>query len=396
MKKLYLIGAGPGAEELLSGRALNLIKSCRRIYSTSERLAQMLSGIRSGISECPLSQIGQVVAGCDAEDIALLVSGDTGFFSAASSLSKELESSCEIEFICGLSSLQYFCSKLGTGYEDIKTVSLHGREKNISGAVSYNPRVFVLTGGSNKAHEICKRLVNSGLGNVRATAGENLSMPSERIIKGSIQDLSEYIFEDLTVLLLENDLFARANLPLSDSDFERGEVPMTKEEVRAVTLAKLAVEPENTVYDIGAGTGSVAIELARKACEGEVYAIEQKSDAAGLINKNRRKLGAYNVTVVSGRAPEVFKELPRPDRAFIGGSSGSMGEIVRQLVTKNPQIRLTANAVTLEGLDEAVKAFEGYGFETDIVCINSSVAKKVGNYHMMNANNPVYIITGKI
>lgn len=393
-KKLCVIGAGAGASDLLTERALQRIRNCDIVYSTSKRLSQLFSDIRNDISECALSQLEQTVSQCESQSLALLVSGDTGFFSIAAALSKKLESGCELEFICGISSLQYFCSKLGKSYENIKAVSLHGRENNITGAISYNPEIFVLTGGSNKAHKICKSLAKAGLGNVRAAAGENLSMPSERIVKGSIKELAEYTFEDLTVLLLENSGFVKPWLPLYDKDFIRGEIPMTKEEIRAVTLLKLAVEPGDTVYDIGAGTGSVAIEMARKAYEGCVYAIEQKAEAAELINKNRRKLGAYNVNVIQGMAPQVFSALPKPDKAFIGGSSGSMSEIVKQLKGKNPHIRLAANAITLEGLNDAVKAFEEYGFETEIVCINTAVSKKAGSYHMMNANNPIYIISG--
>lgn len=394
-KQLYIIGAGTGSTDFLTERGLQLIKSCDVVYSSSKRLSQMFSSIRNSIIESSCSQIHHEIEQSESQCIGILVSGDTGFFSIAGTLTQKLSASCDIEVICGISSLQYFSSKLGISYENMKVVSLHGRENSILGAVSYNFRVFVLTGGATKAHDVCRSLADNNLGELMVTAGENLSMPSERIIKGSAKELSAYTFEDLTVLLIENTNYVNSYLPLYDEDFIRGEVPMTKEEVRAVTLAKLAVEPGDIVYDIGAGTGSVAIEMARCAFDGLVYAIERKADAIELIKENHKKLGAYNVIVVPGEAPEKLSGLPTPDKAFIGGSRGNMKEIVSLLLEKNPNIRLAANAITLETLNEAVTTFESHGLKTDIVCINVAASNKVGGYHMMNASNPVYIITGK-
>ena len=342
-KKLYIIGAGTGGKEFLTEKGLQLTKSCDVVYSSCKRLSQQLSTVREDIIESSVIQMQQEILKCESEFIGVLVSGDTGFFSIAGALVQKLLECCDIEVICGISSLQYFCSKLGISYENMKIVSLHGREKSVLGAVSYNPKVFVLTGGNKKAHNVCSELADKGLGEIRVTAGENLSMPNERIVKGSAIELSEYTFDDLTVLLFENDCFVNSYLPLYDVDFLRGEVPMTKEEVRFVTLSKLAIEPCDIVYDIGAGTGSVAIEMARRAYDGSVYAIEQKEEGVALINSNRHRLGGYNVTVIHGNAPEAFINLPRPDKAFIGGSSGNMDEIVDLLLEKNPNITLAAN-----------------------------------------------------
>jgi precorrin-6Y C5,15-methyltransferase (decarboxylating) len=392
-KQLYIIGAGTGNVNILTDKGLKLIKSCEVVYST-KRLAHLLSIVREDIIESPVLEMQTKILETQSERIGILVSGDTGFFSVTKALIEKFSDSCDIEVICGISSLQYFCSKIGISYENMKVVSLHGRENSILGAVSYNPQVFVLTGGANKAAVVCGNLVENGLGELRVTAGENLSMPNERIITGSAQELSEYTFDDLTVLLIENDGFVNWYLPLYDRDFDRGNVPMTKEEVRFVTVSKLAVEPGDIVFDIGAGTGSVAMEMARKAHDGCVYAIEQKEESVALINQNRKKLGGYNVCVIHGKAPDVLLELPRPDKAFIGGSCGNMNEIVELLLEKNPNIKLAANAITLETLNEAVTVFKKQGFETDIVCINVSTSKSIGDYHMMIANNPVYIITG--
>lgn len=394
-KKLYIIGSGPGARELLTERALQVLKSCDRIYSTTHRHKTILSGMAANIEECRIPEIPSVLEASDGVNIGLLVSGDTGFFSVAGSLQQRLEGMADMEIVCGISSLQYFCAKAGISYEDIKTVSLHGRQGSIAGTISYNRKVFVLTGGDNKAHLICKSLMEAGMSHIKAVVGENLSMENERIVRGTVKELAGSTFEDLSVLLLENPDFINCHTPLYDRDFVRGEVPMTKEEIRAVTLSKLAVEPDDVVYDIGAGTGSVAIEMARKAYNGSVFAIEKNDAALGLINRNREKLGAFNVTVVPGTAPGVFAGIPCPNKAFIGGSSGNMDKIVRELRVKNPQVDIVANTISIESLNDAVSTFEKHGLATEIVCINSAVAKKAGNYHMMIANNPVYVISGK-
>lgn len=395
-RKLYIIGAGTGSKELLTEKGLRLIKTCDVVYSSAKRLLQQFSEIRGDIIDCPFSEMQSRIMNSEGEKIAVLVSGDTGFFSIAKQLPEKLAGTFDIELVCGISSMQYLCSKTGADYENLKVVSLHGREKSILAAVSYNRRVFVLTGGSNKAETVCRTLTDSGLGAVGVTAGENLSMPGERIIKADAKEISGYSFDDLTVLLIENDDFVNPYQPLHDENFIRGDIPMTKEEVRSVTLAKLAIEPCDIVYDIGAGTGSVAVEMARRAYDGQVFAIEQKKEGTVLINQNRCKLGAYNLSVIHGKAPDALLNLPRPDKAFIGGSSGNMDEIVRLLAEKNPTIRLAANAITLETLNEAVDVFEKHGFKTDIVCINISSSKRVGGYHMMMANNPVYVISGEV
>lgn len=395
-KKLYIIGAGPGSEEFLTQRAIHVLRSCDRVYSTAHRYTKPFSDINANILECQLSEIPAVVEASDGTHIVLLVSGDTGFFSIAATVLKRLQGIVEIEVVCGISSLQYLCSQTGISHENIKVVSLHGRENSIVGAVSYNHRVFVLTGGANKAHRICKSLVDAGLSHIRATIGENLSLKNERIVTGTVKELARCTFGELSVLLLENPEYVNCHIPLKDGDFVRGEVPMTKEEIRAVTLSKLAIEPGDIVYDIGAGTGSVAVEMARKACDGLVYAIEKNPAAVELICKNREKLGAFNIAVVPGTAPEIFAQLPVPDKAFIGGSSGNTGQLVRALLNKNRGVSIVANAITLESVNAAVSSFESNGLSSEIVCINSAVSIKAGGYHMMKANNPVYIVSGKL
>ena len=169
---------------------------------------------------------------------------------------------------------------------------------------------------------------------------------------------------------------------------------MTKEEVRTVSLSKLCLAEDSVCYDVGAGTGSVSIEMALRAWNGEVYAIEKKEDALGLLKENRQKFAVDNLKIIPGTAPEAMMELPVPSHAFIGGSSGNMNEIVKLLLEKNPEVRIVINCITLETVTEAMNAIRDFNLtDVDIVQLGVARSKTVGRYHMMMGENPIYIIS---
>ena len=181
---------------------------------------------------------------------------------------------------------------------------------------------------------------------------------------------------------------------IRDEEFLRGKAPMTKEEVRTVSLSKLCLGEDSVCYDVGAGTGSVSIEMALRAWNGEVYAIEKKEDALGLLKENRQKFAVDNLKIISGTAPEAMMELPVPTHAFIGGSSGNMNEIVKLLLEKNPEVRIVINCITLETVTEAMNAIRDFNLtDVDIVQLGAARSKTVGRYHMMMGENPIYIIS---
>jgi precorrin-6Y C5,15-methyltransferase (decarboxylating) len=136
------------------------------------------------------------------------------------------------------------------------------------------------------------------------------------------------------------------------------------------------------------------VELARKAFDGFVYAIEHKEDACALVRENATKHGAFNLEVIHGEAPYALDDLPIPDKAFIGGSSGKMDGILDKLLTLNPNIRIVINAITLQTMTQAIEWFERHGAETDITCVNIAKSRKTGGYDIMTAQNPIYIVRG--
>ena len=399
MEKLYIVGFGPGDEKLWTEKSRNIISNADRILSTN-RISLSLADNKNvqNCKNCTLSELTAELASKIQGITVVLVSGDCGFFSVSKNIMRDFSEQYDIELINGISSIQYFSAKIAVSYDDAVICSMHGRN-NILGIVpksAYNKKVFALTGGKFKAHDICGVLYNSGLPDIKVIVGERLSYPDEKITEGTAGELKDKIFDDLSVMCIENDSFKNPHQPLNDEDFIRGDIPMTKAETRWLSIQKLGIQPTDIVYDIGAGTGSVSVEMARKAFDGFVYAIEMKEEACDLMNQNKVKHGAYNLEIIHAKAPDGINDLPKPDKVFIGGSSGNMPEILEALIIKNPSLKIVSNAITLQSISQIIEGYEKIGLvDTDIICVNIAKSKKIQKYDMMTAQNPVYIITGQ-
>ena len=226
--------------------------------------------------------------------------------------------------------------------------------------------------------------------------GECLSYPDEKIRKGAPEDFLNYEADPLSVVYVENPDAQKEYVThgIPDTEFLREKVPMTKEEVRTVSLSKLHLEEDSVCYDVGAGTGSVSIEMASRAWNGKVYAIEKKALAVELLKKNREKFAVENLEIIEGTAPEALENLEPPTHAFIGGSSGNMETILRLLLEKNPSVRIVINCIALETVSETLQCLKTLPVkEEEILQISVSKGKSVGNYHMMMGENPIYIIS---
>ena len=395
MQNLYIIGAGMGHISDLTEYAADIIKNADIVYG-SARLYEQYKVLNTNISAPKYSEIESVLEKETLKNTALLVSGDVLFYSIAKKIQEKFSNKYNIELVPGISSMQYFLSKLNIINYDIKAVSMHGRNNSCLGPVSYNEYTFMLTGGDKKADNLINELYNVGLDYVYVYAGENLHSENERIVSGKISDMLDYQFSSLTVLLIHNKEYVNHKTNLRDNDFIRGKAPMTKEDIRWLSACYLGIDDNDIVYDIGAGTGSCAIEFAGHAKDGLVYAVEKEDEAFELININKKNLKRHNVISIKGAAPEILADLPAPDKVFIGGSSKTMKEIFKIVYEKNNHVKITVTAITLETIASAVDAFKDYNIEPDIVCINSAKSKKAGPYHMMMGNNPVYIITGRL
>lgn len=329
-------------------------------------------------------------------DCVVVYSGDAGFYSGARGLLPLLtERDIPVRVLPGVSSVQLFSARLGLPWQDWELVSAHGTQCNVTAAVSRGRPAFFLTGGVLGPAVICRRLVEAGLGNLAVTVGENLSNPEEKITFGTAEELAEQAFSPLSVLLAEAaPRFAPRCPGLPDGAFLRGQVPMTKQEVRSAALAKLAAAPADVLWDVGAGTGSVSVELALAAPEGQVFAVECEQEACALVRANRKRFSAWNLHLIEGRAPEALADLPAPDAVFIGGTKGAMEEIIGLVLDKNRRARICAAAIAVETLSAAVAALTRHGLEANVTQIAVSRSKPAGRLHLLAANNPTFLITG--
>lgn len=400
-RQLYLVGIGMGNEKNRTVEAEQICQSADLLIGARRMLQSVKTEGKAVFESYKPDEIAAYLAEHPQyETAAVLLSGDIGFYSGAKKLYDAIERTegleqMEIYPVSGISSVVYFCGKLGVSWEDVHLLSLHGRKQNLIDAVKYHEKVFVLCGEKDGIPKICCKLKEYGLGDVKVAVGTDLSYEQERIVQGTAESLMKEDFAPLSVLLICNpDVKKRIGHGLDDDLFLRGKVPMTKSEVRSISLSKLRLHKDAVVWDVGAGTGSVSIEAASLAKDGVVYAIEKKDEAIDLLEQNKRKFGTDNLEIIKGLAPEALEELPAPTHAFIGGSSGNLKEILEVLLEQNPRVRVVINAIALETVAEAMQCLKSMAFtDVDIAQVSVAKGKKLGSYEMMMGQNPVYIFS---
>ena len=393
-----LIGMGSGQPENLTLQGLAALRQADLILGARRLLAVLPAGCTENRAAAYRpDEVVELLQTSGAENAVLVYSGDTGFYSGASSMMEKLEAlGVRARVLPGLSSIQLLAAALGRPWQGWNLVSAHGRTCDPVAECMQGRPTFFLTGGSEDPATLCAQLAAEGFGDVQAVVGQCLGTPEEKLFRGSVKELAAGRFNSLSVLLVEAaEVLPRRAPGLPDEAFERGDVPMTKQEVRAAVLAKLAVRPEDILWDVGAGTGSVSVELALAAPRGRVYAVECRPEGCVLIKANREKFRTRNLVLVEGLAPAALSDLPAPDAIFIGGSKGSLAAIVDAALDKNPDARICVSAIALESLSAAVAALTAKGRTVQVSQIAVSRAKAVGGLHLMMAQNPIYLITGE-
>lgn len=393
-----LIGMGSGQPENLTLQGLAALRQADLILGARRLLAVLPAGCTENRAAAYRpDEVAELLQTSGAENAVLVYSGDTGFYSGASSMMEKLEAlGVRARVLPGLSSIQLLAAALGRPWQGWNLVSAHGRTCDPVAECMQGRPTFFLTGGSEDPATLCAQLAAEGFGDVQGVVGQCLGTPEEKLFRGSVKELAAGRFNSLSVLLVEaEEVLPRRAPGLPDEAFERGDVPMTKQEVRAAVLAKLAVRPEDILWDVGAGTGSVSVELALAAPRGRVYAVECRPDGCALIKANREKFRTRNLVLVEGLAPAALSDLPAPDAVFIGGSKGSLAAIVDAALDKNPDARICVSAIALETLSAAVAALTAKGRTVQVSQIAVSRAKAVGGLHLMMAQNPIYLITGE-
>ncbi len=391
MKNVAIIGIGMNADTV-TREGLRAIERSDVLFGAPRMLGAFSHLEKPSFPVYEPAAIKALINESALSNFAVLVSGDTGFFSAAKLLVATL-SELETTLFPGISSVSYFFAKLKRCWQDAVLISCHGREGNLVDAVRRNRMTFALTG--DNVNTLAARLSEAGYGDLPITVGVTLGSQDEHIFTLPAAELVQTPVRELSVLLIENsNADARVRFGIPDGEFARGDVPMTKSEVRAVSLSRLALSPNDVCCDIGAGTGSVTVEMAMAVYKGRVYSIEKSKDAISLLKENCKRFHLGNVTPIFGSAPEALSSLSPINAAFIGGSSGAMKEIVAAVLSKNPFARIVVNAIALETLHAAVEAFKQYGITPEIVQIGSARSKPAGDLNMMLAQNPVFIVSG--
>lgn len=378
-----------GAKRMLEGYQPKLEK---KPYYMSEQILPYLKEVQQSDA---FTQIGK-------RKIVILFSGDSGFYSGSQKLYQRLQEEIQtgnleasVRIMPGISSVSYLAACIGESYQDARICSMHGKELlNLAEIIKSEKKLFLLMSGVKDIHRLGNLLEKAGFNDCEISAGYQLSYPEQKIFFLTPRECCEQKEDGLYTCLIKNPKAECKKLThgLADAEFIRDKVPMTKEEVREVSICKLKLHKQAVVYDVGSGSGSIAVEIARLSEDIKVFAIEQKEEAVSLIGRNTEKFGLENIEIIKKKAPEGLSELPRPTHAFIGGSGGKMKEILSLLYQKNPNMRIVINAISMETICEIKEVLSLYPIEKEeVVQIQLSRAKKAGSYHLMQAENPVWI-----
>lgn len=392
---LHLIGIGPGDASLLTQEAAKQMREADLVCGAPSVLAHVKEEI-TGKIQLPVYQGRELLAFLNSHPQYLhpvvLLSGDTGLYSGANGIEEVFAKQGEIEVhrLPGISSLSYFASRIQKPYQDTAIVSAHGRSVNVRGHLCKARAMYVFAGDAASVREIGASLKDLP---VRVTVGFDLSLPTEEIFSGMAAELSDCRKEGLYLLYLEQDRGDAPLFHLPDSAFLRDRVPMTKEEIRLLSLHALDLKKDSVLYDIGAGSGSIGIEAALALPDLQVYAIEEKEAALALLRKNIAHLHAEQIVVCAGKAPEALKDLPAPTHVFLGGTGGCMQEILEAVIQKNPSVRICANFIAPENLGTFLMLAKELSLRNlRIRQVQISRGEEVGSMHLLKAQNPVTIV----
>lgn len=412
MYQLTIVGGGPGNGAYMLPRAKEVVEQAGYVFADQRyidmvphqrrevfgKIAHISERIKSRLQEC---------------SVAVIVSGDPLFYSLTKMLFACIPKE-NIKIIPGISSVNYMAALCKKTVEKAVFVSSHGQEAAMDEIISYlyeGRDVYMLCDGSHGPDWLAGELCCRHLENIPMAAGIRLSYEDEQLIQGDAKTIVCKNFESLCVAAVfgsdymrdvigtrnKEKITEKQKLLLSDGDFIRNKVPMTREEVRWIILGKLHLFPGAQVWDIGAGTGSVSVECARMLnCfgKGHVYSVERNPAAAELIRSNKDKYQLSNMTVIEGDALESMSGLPVPDIVFIGGSGKELPYILENIQKIGAGIRVVTACVTLETLSEALDAYGRLGYtEAEMIQINISKGKTLGNYHVLNTSHPITIFS---
>jgi precorrin-6Y C5,15-methyltransferase (decarboxylating) len=401
-RAVTLVGIGDDGCVGLSSRAANAVARAQVLVGGERQLAffPQFAGERVVLKGGIAAALDRVAALAEEHTVCVLASGDPLFFGIGARVVARLGAG-HVEVIPQPSSVQWAFARAGIAWDDAAVVSVHGRSpEGFVTRLRALSKVAVLTDDESSPPRLAARLLEHGDAAWSAWVCEDLAGPGERVRRFTLPELSALTdVRPLNVLLLVRDdaeWRAPPVVPYLDEEEFARRMPkkglITKREVRVLSLAAMQLRPDSVVWDVGAGSGSVSIEAAMLASRGRVHAIEIDPEGVALCRDNARAHGVDNVRVVHGRAPEALADLEDPDAVFIGGSKGSMDEIIGVALDRlRPGGRLVVNAVTLENVGEAYRTLRARGLAPEITMLNVSRGEPLAHYMRYEALNPIHV-----
>jgi precorrin-6B C5,15-methyltransferase / cobalt-precorrin-6B C5,C15-methyltransferase len=333
--------------------------------------------------------------------VVVLASGDPGFFGITRALGERFGTE-NLRVLPALSSVALAFARAGLSWDDAVTVSAHGRDpRRAVNVCRSHPKVAVLTSPEFGPAELARELGDTGR---TLLVAERLGEPDERVYRGGAGEVSGMDWRDPNVVLVLDEerkvgrkgsisarLESAGRWALPEDEFEHSSGMITKPETRALVLARLGPGPGDLVWDVGAGSGSVAVECARLGAA--ALAIEREGESCARIRRNACRHGAC-VQVVEGYAPDALRDLPEPDAVFVGGSGGDFEEIVKLCAVRARRV-VVLSLITLERVVPAGEILESCGLEVETALLQASRVKGIGSLHRLAAETPVFVVSGR-
>jgi len=402
-KSISIVGVGMGNPDLLTKEARCALLDAELIIGSKRLKDAMPKNCQAPFHETSDGkEMLHIIEDTEWENIVVCMSGDSGFYSGTKGLISYLEKKYEVKVLPGISSISYLAAKCGISWQDACIVSLHGRCENWIQAVKSHEKTFVLMGNSSDLRTIVEKLCLAGLKECKLLIGIRLSYADEKIITakaGTLLDRGDKldsISDPLSAMFILNDNpgHASASFGISDEEFLKGQVPMPKQEVRAVTMSRLNLLENSIAYDIGAGMGALSVEMSAHAWKGSIYAIENNAKALELLHANKERFMADNLEIKEGKLAEVLNNLPAPDAVFIGGLKTDMGKAIELVLEKNPKVRIVMNIMSLEMLADVISLVRKYSLQNlEISQVSGARGREVGGQMLLEGLNPVFVVS---
>jgi precorrin-6Y C5,15-methyltransferase (decarboxylating) len=401
-RAVTLVGINDDGCAGLTARAVNAVAAAHVLVGGERQLAffPQFAGervvLQSGLADA-LERVAQLA---DEHQVVVLASGDPLFFGVGALIVKKL-GHAHVEIVPAPSSMQLAFARAGLKWDDATCLSLHGRSREgLLTKLRRLSKVALFTDDENSPRWVASHLVAHEQLGWHAWVCENLGGSDERVRRFSIAELATCDdIAPLNVLILQrSDTDWRPPPAISflhEDDFAK-RMPkkglITKREARLLSLALMQLRPTSVVWDVGAGSGSVSIEAAMLAGEGSVFAVEVDPEGVEICRENVRAHAVDNVRVIAGRAPEALAQLPDPDAVFVGGSKGSMADIIAVALARlKPGGRLVVNAITMENVGETYKCLRERDLQPEVILLNVSRAEPLARYMRYEAQNPIHI-----